>query len=429
MARTKKACKNHPHRLSSRRCYYCHEHICNECQQKYEHHIFCSRWCYVRWKTEQFFKKVKINKIADLPLLFLLAVIVLSNLFLFLYFNQKISNLRSEKKSLSMVEQKDSLYFQIDSTFNPVWGRTSFKIKVSPGLTASLWHNGQMVKFATEQGGQIVFNNLKLRYGQNRITIWAHQPDGKTQLIDSLNLFFSSARLKYLSKPVVQVPTKNKWLAITFDAGSTNRGTRQILEILRDKKIRCTMFITGQFLKHFPDDVLQMRDDGHEIGNHTFNHPHLTTYARNHLQKNGEQVNRDFVIGQLLKVDSMYFQLSGRHLAPFWRAPFGEYNQQILNWAAEAGFKHIGWSAKCDALDWTVDSTQTLYRSAQEILQHFLNLEAKAGLAGKIILMHLGTDRTTDFPFRILPALIDSLRNRGYRFVTVSELLNQQLMQ
>ena len=106
-----------------------------------------------------------------------------------------------------------------------------------------------------------------------------------------------------------------------------------------------------------------------------------------------------------------------------YRAP-GETTEEFLRWAAEAGFKHIGWSPKCDALDWVKDSTSSLYRSSNQILQHFLKLEEEHGLNGRIILMHIATERQNDFAYLMLPALIDSLRHRGYRFVTVSKLLN-----
>ncbi len=424
MARIKKACKNHPDRLSSRRCYYCHAYLCSECQHHFEHHIFCGRWCYLRWKITAFVKRLR-KKTYVLPLT-LLVLILFSNGTLLLYVNHRFNQLPTVKTEPAVVRKSDSVYFKLDSTFSPSRGQLSLQIHVSPNLSASLWHNGTLEQFTSEQNGKIIFKHVPLRFGNNQFIIWAHRANGQTQLIDSLHIYFSSARLQYLSQPVLQVRTNKKIIALTFDAGSTNRGSQNILTILRNHNLHCTLFVTGQFLKQHPELVQQMVIDGHEIGNHTFSHPHFTTYNQNSLQKTAPHVNRAFVRQQLLKVDSLFFQLTRKHLAPFWRAPFGEYNKDILRWAAEAGFKHIGWSSKCDALDWTVDSTNALYRSGNEILNHFLKLEKEEGLAGKIILMHLGTDRQADFPYQILPALIDSLQNRGYRFVTVSELLNQQ---
>ncbi len=424
MARKKQPCKNHPQRLTVRRCYYCHEHICHECQVKLEHHLFCGRWCYFRWKLNELLKLKA--RIFLRPVHLLLGTVLLVNVFLFFYFNHKIERLALKPASTPLTKQSDSLWFHIDSTFSPLQGKTSFTIQVSSGTGASLWHNGKLIDFKSEQHNQIVFPAVPLFFWNNKIVIWAHQQDGTTRLIDSLSIFYRSARLEFLARPLSYVPIQSKQLALTFDAGSTNRGTDELLEVLRSRQLKCTIFVTGRFLEHFPQTVQQLLADGHEIANHTYSHPHLTTYVQNHQHQTQKSVNREFVQNQLLKTDSLFFTLSGRHLAPFWRAPFGEYNPQILRWAAEAGFKHVGWSAGCDALDWVEDTTQTLYRSGKQILQHFLQLEQKRGLKGKIILMHLGTDRQQDFPYLILPALIDSLHKRGYRFVTISQLMNQR---
>jgi peptidoglycan/xylan/chitin deacetylase (PgdA/CDA1 family) len=121
--------------------------------------------------------------------------------------------------------------------------------------------------------------------------------------------------------------------------------------------------------------------------------------------------------------DSLLYHGFGLHFKPYWRAPFGEYNDQILNWAAELGYKHIGWSTSCDTRDWVSDMDSDLYRTGEEIYQHLLDLESKGRLKGAIILMHVHTDRVKDKPFKILPKLINTLREKGYKIVPVSTLL------
>ncbi|WP_456408887.1 polysaccharide deacetylase family protein [Caldithrix abyssi] len=431
MARAKQPCKNHPDRLTARRCYHCHAPVCSECISKLERHYFCGRWCFVKWKAGQFFLRVK--KIPNLQIYLLASLILLTNLFLFFYFNHKLDSLkkitRQQPPTSKSVTQRDSAWFYVDSTFRPIDGKFGLSLRVSDGLSVSVWRDGKLMRFASGQGGKIQIQDIPLLFGDNKFVIWAHQADGATHLVDSLNIFYRSARLEFLARPFIQGAIDSRMVALTFDAGSSDRGAQEILKILRDKGLRCTMFITGRFLEKFPQVVMQMVKDGHEVGNHTYSHPHLTTYEQNRLHHNGAHVGREFVISQLLKVDSLFMALTGRRLAPYWRAPFGEYNRQILRWAAEAGFKQIAWSPKCDALDWVEDSTQTLYRSSAQILEHFLQLEKNSGLNGKIILMHLGTDRKNDFPYLALPALIDSLRSRGYRFATISELINQRASQ
>jgi peptidoglycan/xylan/chitin deacetylase (PgdA/CDA1 family) len=92
-------------------------------------------------------------------------------------------------------------------------------------------------------------------------------------------------------------------------------------------------------------------------------------------------------------------------------------------WAAELGYKHIGWSAYCDTMDWVSDIDSELYRTNDEIYQSMIDLESKGRLRGAVVLMHIHTERTTDKPFKILPKLINTLRDRGYKIVPVSALL------
>ncbi len=429
MAVKKIPCKNHPQRLTTRRCYYCKTPVCSECQVRRAHHIFCSSKCYYLWKTQQIIRPLKKYK-HKTALLFLIAFALFS-IGQFYYLNTKINRLakQREKREMKSAPDTEQLWFNLDTTVARANGRISFTITGTPSAAVSIWHNGKMVAMSADISKDNILKGIPLYFGENRFVLWEHRANGQQILVDSFRIDWHSARLRFLSLPLYSVPLRQKLLALTFDAGSTDKGSRNILRVLRNKEIHCTMFVTGRFVKQFPDLVRQMVADGHQIGNHTFNHPHLTTYVRNERQQTLGGVTRRFVFRQLRKTDSLFKKITGRHLAPFWRAPFGEFNKQILRWAAEAGYKQVVWSHHCDALDWVADSTSELYRSAAEILHHFLRLEETSGLQGRIILMHLGTERHRDYPYRILPALIDSLRMRGYRFVTVGQLLTAKTKQ
>ena len=71
------------------------------------------------------------------------------------------------------------------------------------------------------------------------------------------------------------------------------------------------------------------------------------------------------------------------------------------------------------------DKSSKLYRTAAQIEDHFLQMENKDGLQGKIILMHLGSERKDDYPYLILDDLISSLKARGYSFKKISALLKK----
>jgi peptidoglycan/xylan/chitin deacetylase (PgdA/CDA1 family) len=226
-----------------------------------------------------------------------------------------------------------------------------------------------------------------------------------------------------LSMPLTKIRTTENILALTFDGGSAANGADSIIKILETKNIKSTFFLTGSFIRKFPRIVNKLILNNHELANHTYSHPHLTTYLKNGNHTVLEHVDRPFVYAQLYKTDSLLYAGFGQHFKPFWRAPFGEYNQEILKWAAEKGYKHVGWSSGCDTRDWVSDPESVLYRTADEIYDYIINLESRGKLRGAVILMHLHSDRFDDMPYKILPKLIDTLRSREYRIVTISELI------
>jgi peptidoglycan/xylan/chitin deacetylase (PgdA/CDA1 family) len=175
-----------------------------------------------------------------------------------------------------------------------------------------------------------------------------------------------------------------------------------------------------------PELVMEMVDAGHEIANHTYSHPHLTTFEQNFKHQLLPEINREFLHQQLLKADSVFYSISGQHLKPYWRAPFGEYNNQILTWAAETGYLHIHWTGSFDTHDWVTDESSQLYRSPEEIYDDIMAIEDQhpAGLNGVIMLMHLASNRDENHVYEILPKLIESVRQRGYALGKITDLLN-----
>ena len=76
------------------------------------------------------------------------------------------------------------------------------------------------------------------------------------------------------------------------------------------------MFLTGQFIKNFPDLVLSIINQGHEVANHSFSHPHLTQMATNGKTDLLEKVNRNFIQKQLFQTDSVFKLLTGKKMKP-----------------------------------------------------------------------------------------------------------------
>lgn len=193
--------------------------------------------------------------------------------------------------------------------------------------------------------------------------------------------------------PIYYVETNEKKAAFSFDASWGAERTEQILETLRKYKIKTTFFLTGFWVEEYPDYVRLIAAEGHEIGNHTFSHPHLGSLT-------AEQIREE-----LVKVEEMIEEISGQKLTLF-RPPFGEYGNQVITAAGELGYKTIQWSI--DSLDW-----QNL--SKDEIVRRVTSRAHK----GAIVLFHNNGLFTAD----ALPEIIDYYLEQGYLIVPISELV------
>ncbi len=421
MARSKEACINHPQKFTARKCYYCKAPICTECQHRYYHHLFCGAGHAHLWRLGDLWARYKPTR----ELLWLGMFILLSNLLMFWLFYPAPAPAPAPEIA-AQPTRADSTYdaakWRVDAVQTRISGRLELSIEGRPNRALQVVHNGRIVQsLLSGQGGVDKLKTLRLAPGKNHIAVWAMTAAGKSHLIDSLTVFFDSSRLKRLSRSVHYFHTTDRRLALTFDGGSSNRGTEVILDILKANSVQCTMFLTGRFMENFPALVERMLAEGHEIANHTYNHPHATNLELDGTRQTRASMTEQRFKNQLLRTDSIFTARFHQKLKPYWRAPFGEINTEILSWAAETGFRHIGWSARCDSWDWVRDPQSRLYRTAEQIKEHFLALEEKKGLSGKIILMHLGSERKEDFPHETLDALIRELKRRGYRFVRISD--------
>ncbi len=418
MSRSKEACLNHPDRFTARKCYYCKAPICTECQEKRYHHLFCGKQHARLWRLGDLWSRYKPTR----ELLWLGGFILLSNLLMFLLFYPSSSPVSGK---ITLPTRADSTYmeesWQVHSVQAEVAGRLELSIEGRPNRSLQLVHNGRIVQAFLSGKKGADWKRLHLEPGNNHIAIWAMTADGKSQLVDSFTVFFDISRLKRLRRSIHYFKTTEKRVALTFDGGSSNRGAREILDILKANNVRCTLFLTGRFMEKYPGLVERMLAEGHEIANHTYNHPHATNLEVDGSRQTRSSMTEQRFKNQLGRTDSIFAVRFHQKLKPFWRAPFGEINSEILTWAAESGLRHIGWSARCDSWDWVRDRQSPLYRSAEQIKEHFLLLEKEKGLSGKIILMHLGSERQDDFPYTTLDALIRELKRRGYRFVKISD--------
>jgi peptidoglycan/xylan/chitin deacetylase (PgdA/CDA1 family) len=231
------------------------------------------------------------------------------------------------------------------------------------------------------------------------------------------------------SPSLASIPNDRGQFCLTFDADSGGAGAAEVLALLRLRGVRATVFVTGRFAERFPTLVQAAVADGHEIGNHTQDHPHLTTWAETGRHAARPGVDRAFVVDQLERAAAAIAAACGRPPAALWRAPYGEHNGEIRRWAAEAGYLHVDWtrgaSDALDALDWVDAVGSRRYLSPASIARRLLSFERRTGvpLAGSIILMHLSTGRVSHPLLEALPVFLDETGRRGLQPVPVGELL------
>lgn len=199
-----------------------------------------------------------------------------------------------------------------------------------------------------------------------------------------------------LVREVVRGPVGGGMIALTFDAGASARPTPPLLRVLAEKELRCTFFLTGKWIDANPELAAQIVVEGHEIGNHTYSHRDL------------QALTDDDIREELSRTEKSVRAITGVTTKPYFRAPYGARDDRVIGIAASEGYRSIRWSA---------DSWDAFKKgiTAAEIEQRVLDRAED----GAIVLMHCGSWSTVD----ALPRVIDGLRARGYRLVTVSELL------
>jgi peptidoglycan/xylan/chitin deacetylase (PgdA/CDA1 family) len=426
MVRQKFPCKNHPEKPSAKRCYVCKDYICSTCQNKWSHHFFCSYFCYLKYQLIGYANFIKSN-------FKIILFILLTQLITIVFIIQLTPDAKPDieisstiDQSIAMVEDSSST-FTVDTLSVPHADQMMFSGETSSNSLLGLWHNGKIIHSIISNNKNYKFEPVSLFMGKNIFKVVKVDSVGKNVLIDSVNIDYTSSRILQLMKSVSKVRTDEKVFSLTFDGGSITTGADSILKILEANNIQTTFFLTGKFIIRYPELTQKILNTGHEIGNHSYSHPHLTQFEESFMHELLDGVNRVFVQKELLKTDSVFYAKFQQNMMKFWRAPFGEYNKEILQWGAEIGYRHIRWSKNGDLADWVKDSESALYKTADEMYQQIVDLEKNDKLKGSIILMHLGTDRKNNLPYKMLPGLIKHLHESNYKFVKISDLLSLQI--
>ena len=191
-----------------------------------------------------------------------------------------------------------------------------------------------------------------------------------------------------------RVSVPGPYVALTFDDGPHASNTPRLLDILRARNVKATFYVIGKNVDLYPNIVRCTVAEGHEIGNHTYNHPKLSS------------LGQDRVFAEIRKCDDAIMRAAGvrpRTLRP----PYGALTQsQRMSIHSTFGYPTIMWAV--DPLDWKRPGASVV---TSRIVSATSN--------GSIILAHDLHASTVD----AMPATIDTLLRKGYKFVTVSQLL------
>ncbi len=195
------------------------------------------------------------------------------------------------------------------------------------------------------------------------------------------------------------VPKAQGMIALTFDDGPHPRYTRQILDILKKEGIKATFFVIGENIGYYDEGIVtEIIKDGHELGNHTFNHEHT------------KEMSEDDFYRDVRACHDLVKEKYGYEMKIF-RPPEGYVDEKVKNIARELDYSIIIWSI--DTKDWEHVGSDLIVG----------NIEQNAS-DGDIILMHdyVSKPNTT---IGALERVIKNLKSEGYKFVTVSELIER----
>ena len=190
---------------------------------------------------------------------------------------------------------------------------------------------------------------------------------------------------------------------LTFDCGYENGNLPIILDALRDADVSALFFLTGHFMEEEPELVLRMVEEGHLVGNHTYDHPNLTT------------VSQEQFFDELKRAEDKFYEITGQKMAKYLRPPEGRFNQEMLDWAAEAGYYTILWSLAY--VDWYVDKQKGGDYAHEQVMNRMH--------PGAIILLH----STSSDNALAMADLVISIREAGYEFRSLQYLMTDDMLE
>ena len=194
--------------------------------------------------------------------------------------------------------------------------------------------------------------------------------------------------------PIYCVETDKKQVAISFDAAWGNDDTEQLISILKEYEVPATFFVVGSWVDKYPESVKQLSDAGHQVQNHSNTHPYMTQLSTEQMKNELESCNQ--------KIEA----ITGA-CPTLFRPPYGDYDNAVIDAVADMKMYTIQWDV--DSLDWKDNATP----------QNICERVTKKVKNGSIVLFHNDADNTP----AALPTILKCLKDEGYEFVFISDLI------
>jgi len=191
--------------------------------------------------------------------------------------------------------------------------------------------------------------------------------------------------------------TTGKNIALTFDDGPYPVKTEKLLSVLRSAEVKATFFISGEEAEKHPELIKKIKDSGHQIGNHGYLHKRIGETRLGDYRKGIDLTSR------------MIERNTGTEINLF-RPPYGELNPTIIKLIFKERLVYAGW---------TVDSQDSYLKDSIGLIKSMRNTKIRSG---DILLFHADYDTTID----AMPEIIVDLKARGFKLVTVSELIDKK---
>ena len=193
--------------------------------------------------------------------------------------------------------------------------------------------------------------------------------------------------------PIYSVETNEKKVALTFDAAWGSDKTQKIVETLKENDAGGTFFLVGFWIEKNEDKVKMIDEAGLDIGTHSSSHPKMSTLSESAMNQ------------ELKSSMERITKITGKQVK-FFRPPFGDYNDTLINVATGLNLKTIQWDV--DTLDWKGISASEILSRVKSSVKN-----------GSIILCHNNSDHILE----ALPLMIEYLKSEGYKMVNISELV------